>query len=240
MDQVELFGVPVQNTDLQSAVDTLIDRAAFGQRTLAGFVNTHFVNLLLDEAMPRIITDRFDLWFADGAGVAMAAWLRGTRLAGNVNGTDMFPLLCRQAEAENLSMFLFGAKPGIAETAGTNAKAKYGVDIAGTSNGFISDADTEELIHTINESGADILLVGLGMPTQEEWILEHSASLKPSVIVAVGGLFDFYSGAIPRAPKLMRSMHVEWLWRLAQEPTRLWRRYLLGILKFGWRLRSVG
>ena len=92
------------------------------------------------------------------------------------------------------------------------------------------------MIETINASGADILLAAFGAPRQELWLARHQARLRPRVLMGVGGLFDFYSGSIPRAPIWMREVGLEWTWRLMQEPGRMWRRYLVGNPLFLYRV----
>ena len=106
------------------------------------------------------------------------------------------------------------------------------VRIAGTENGYFSPAEENELIERINGSNAGILLVGLGVPIQELWIARNRNRLKVPVVMGVGGLFDYYSNRIPRAPLILRKAGMEWVWRLLQEPRRLAKRYLLGNVQF--------
>jgi N-acetylglucosaminyldiphosphoundecaprenol N-acetyl-beta-D-mannosaminyltransferase len=112
--------------------------------------------------------------------------------------------------------------------------ARYpGLEIAGTHHGYFKPGREErDVIDAINRSGAEILFVAFGVPLQEIWIERNRHRLKPSVVIGVGGLFDYYSGRIPRAPLALRRTGLEWLWRLAMEPGRLWRRYLLGNAEF--------
>ncbi len=105
--------------------------------------------------------------------------------------------------------------------------------IAGAHHGYIdSPADKQAAIDEINASGASILLVGMGVPVQDLWIARNFDALRTPVVVAVGGLFDFFSGNVSRAPTLLRSIGCEWIWRLLQEPGRLWSRYLIGNVAF--------
>lgn len=100
--------------------------------------------------------------------------------------------------------------------------------IAGTSSGYFAASEEPALIEQINRSGAAILLVGLGAPRQDVWIANNLTRLRPAVKIGVGGLFDFYSERISRAPQWIREIGMEWLWRLIMEPRRMWRRYLIG------------
>ena len=129
--------------------------------------------------------------------------------------------------------FCSGAADDIAERAGQRMQEQFpGVQIVGTRHGYFDLESCDDVIDTINASGADILLVGLGVPRQEHFIRRYRARLRPTVAMGVGGLFDFYSGRIKRAPKVLRNNGLEWTWRLAMEPRRLWRRYLVGNFTF--------
>ena len=228
---VDVFGLRVENTDLRSATERIVDAAVSETPLSVGFVNAHLINLLNDGDVSHDTLKEFDVFFGDGIGVALAARLNGTKLVDNVNGTDMFDVLCERATEARQPMFFFGGKPGIAEVAAKKAEAEFGIQVVGTCHGYKKSKD-EDIINEINASGAKILLVAMGMPIQEEWIAKHRSSLKPIVIIAVGGLFDFVSGQISRAPKAVRKLHMEWMWRLANEPRRLFARYVIGGPRF--------
>jgi N-acetylglucosaminyldiphosphoundecaprenol N-acetyl-beta-D-mannosaminyltransferase len=147
----------------------------------------------------------------------------------NVNGTDLFPRLCEAASQAGLSIYLLGARPGIAEAAANKMRERYpGLHIAGARDGYFSPEEEAGVVAGINASGAAILLVAFGVPRQELWIERWRTDLQPRVCLGVGGLFDFYSGRIARAPVWMREIGLEWVWRLLQEPKRMWRRYIIG------------
>jgi N-acetylglucosaminyldiphosphoundecaprenol N-acetyl-beta-D-mannosaminyltransferase len=112
--------------------------------------------------------------------------------------------------------------------------------IAGTRDGYFDAAEEAEVIESINASGADILLVAFGAPRQDVWLKAHKQALRVPVRMGVGGLFDFYSGRIPRAPVWMREMGLEWTYRLLQEPGRMWRRYIIGNPLFLYRVWRQG
>ena len=125
---------------------------------------------------------------------------------------------------------MIGAAPGVAAKAMENAKASFPSSrFVGASHGFFSDDYTEEMaIEQINAVKPDILLVALGVPRQEKWISNHRNELNCGIAIAVGGLLDFVSGRIPRAPLWMRKSGLEWCYRLYQEPIRLFKRYIIG------------
>jgi lipopolysaccharide/colanic/teichoic acid biosynthesis glycosyltransferase len=117
----------------------------------------------------------------------------------------------------------------VAAAVAQNMTQQYpALKIAGTQDGYYSEVETERVIATINASSVDVLLVALGAPRQEMWIETNHARLSPSVAIGVGGLFDFYSGRISRAPLWLRETGFEWIWRFLQEPSRMWRRYFVG------------
>jgi N-acetylglucosaminyldiphosphoundecaprenol N-acetyl-beta-D-mannosaminyltransferase len=145
--------------------------------------------------------------------------------------------LCEALASSGRSVYLLGARPGVAAAAAeAMARRVPRLIIAGTRHGYFPPEDTDAVIDTINRSGANVLLVAFGAPAQELWLARHRARLAPSIRIGVGGLFDFYSGRIPRAPRWLQELGLEWVWRLVQEPRRMWRRYLVGNPLFLWRV----
>jgi exopolysaccharide biosynthesis WecB/TagA/CpsF family protein len=231
---VELFDLTICNSSLQEAADELVARAVAGRRTRVSFVNSHVINVAAANPAYARVLHGADRLYADGSGMALAARLLGSPLVDNVNGTDLFPLLCVAAERAGAKIFLLGGKPGVAEAAANTVKAMGHPDvIAGAHHGYInSKEDTQATIEKINASGASILLVGMGVPVQDVWIARNCGSLQTAVTMGVGGLFDFFAGSVSRAPTVLRSVGCEWMWRLSQEPGRLWSRYLIGNAAF--------
>lgn len=132
-------------------------------------------------------------------------------------------------------MFFFGGAPGVAEKAAENARRDHpGLQVVGICDGFVS---TDEALRRIQDAKPDILLVALGVPRQEKWIAENRSRLGCGAAIAVGGLLDFISGRIPRAPEWMRKRGLEWLFRLYQEPVGKFKRYVFGNPLFLHRVR---
>ncbi|NUJ79142.1 WecB/TagA/CpsF family glycosyltransferase [Methylocystis sp. FS] len=231
---VELFDLTITNTSLEQAAFDLAELARTDRRTRVSFVNAHVINVAARNAAYARVLQGMDRLYADGSGMALAARWAGSPLAYNVNGTDLFPLLCAEADKAGVKIFLLGGKTGVAEATAETVKAMGHNDvIAGVHHGYVnSPEDTQRVIEEINASGASILLVGMGVPMQDIWITRNSDSLQTPVVVAVGGLFDFFSGNVSRAPTFLRSIGCEWMWRLLQEPGRLWSRYLIGNVAF--------
>ncbi len=227
--ELTMGGIRVANTNLEEAVDWITTRAAAARRTDVAFVNPHCMNIAHGNENYRGVLQSADRVFPDGIGIRVATRLRGYELESNVNGTDMFPVLAERAAAEGLSVYLLGAAPTVAATTAAVMTARFpGLRIAGTRDGFFSEAEEAAVIDEINRSGASILLVAMGVPRQEMWLARHRERITIPVRIGVGGLFDFYSGRIPRAPHWLRELGGEWCWRLWQEPRRMWKRYLLG------------
>ncbi len=205
------------------AVAMLLD----GARRRVAFVNADCVNIAArDDAYARDLAG-MDARLPDGSGLALAAGLIGKRFTANLNGTDLFPVLCREAVARGLSLYMLGGAPGVAARAAERVQETYpGLRIAGTAHGYVEDP--VRTVAQINRSGADILLVAMGAPYQEAFIARHGEALSPTLCMGVGGLFDFVAGDRPRAPAPLRRVGMEWAWRMALEPGRLGRRYLLG------------
>jgi N-acetylglucosaminyldiphosphoundecaprenol N-acetyl-beta-D-mannosaminyltransferase len=160
----------------------------------------------------------------DGVGVILASILKGGRIRSRVTGIDMMLRLCQEAAARGKKVFLYGAKPGVADEAKRRLEEMFpGIQIVGTMHGY--EKDERVITEAINQSGADILFVALGSPAQEYWIVNHMHSLVPKVYQGVGGSFDVISGRLKRAPLFVQKLGLEWLYRLLKEPWR-WKRQL--------------
>jgi exopolysaccharide biosynthesis WecB/TagA/CpsF family protein len=233
--KIRLFGLAIDNTMLGNAARDLMRAASDGRRTRVVFVNAHVVNETQKSAAYHATVASADRIYADGSGMAIAARICEQPLVDNVNGTDLFALLCREAVAQSQTIFLLGGKPGVAAAAAqTITDFGMGAAIAGTHHGYFApgSADEDQVIAQINASGAGLVLVGFGVPLQDEWVQRHAGRIDAPVIAGVGGLFDFFSGAVSRSPKFMRSIGMEWVWRLALEPRRMAGRYLIGNVVF--------
>jgi len=232
-DNLSIGGIPFLNSTLKDAVDTIVALAGQKAGQNIFFINPHCLNIARKHAQYADILRDTRYVYPDGSGIVMACQMLNTPLKENVNGTDLFPKLCVEAEARQLRLFLLGGREGVAETMRQKLLVRYPrLQFAGVRHGFFSPGDTGAVIAEINSSGADILLVAMGVPGQEIWLYEHRRSLTVPVRLGVGGLFDFYSGRIRRAPLWMREIGMEWIYRLLMEPTRMARRYLIGNVVF--------
>lgn len=238
---LSLFGLRIRNTSMQDAVNWVTHHQSHNSSPKLGFfVNVNSINLAVDDINFYNNLSKADGLFADGSGMRLAAKREGFMLQGNNNGTDMLPHLCKRCVKQGLSIYLLGAAPTIAEKAATNLQSKYpGLQIAGTQHGFIKNHD-DEIIENINQSKCDVLLVAMGSPIQETWLLNNKDKLTCNTALAVGGLFDFYSGNIKRSPLWMREIGMEWVWRLLQEPKKKFNRYVIGTPLFLYRIIVLG
>lgn len=236
-----LAGIPLANVLMSSALDIIfeaVDRKEPCREM--HFANAHCINVASVNEAYRTIIKQASAVFADGSGIRKAGEMLGTPIVDNVNGTDMFPLLCRRCAEEKRSIFLLGSEPGIAEKTARWANEHAGsVVVSGYQDGFFPEEETASVITKINEAHPDILLVAMGVPRQEIWIHHHLSALQVPVAMGVGGLFDFFSGKISRAPGFMRKFGIEWVWRLMMEPRRMWRRYIIGNIVFLRRIKKL-
>lgn len=174
----------------------------------------------------------------DGMGIVWLLKLRGHRGVGRVYGADLMLEVSRISEARPWRHFFYGGAPGTPELLIGRLKGKFpGLRIAGAySPPFrpLTDAEDREIVEKINASKADILWVGISSPKQEQWMAGHLGKLRAPVMIGVGAAFDFLSGRKRQAPRWIQRAGMEWLFRLASEPRRLWRRYaqypLFGLL----------
>lgn len=169
--------------------------------------------------------------YTDGAGIIIGSKILKEEVpAERISTTDLFPALLSKIsklpQPSKFKIFLLGGRPGVAEQVVNNMQQQYHVEFVGVLNGY--DLDEKSTINQINDSGANILFVGFGAPRQEIWVDEHQNQIQCAKIITCGGLFDYYSNRVKRAPQWMQDAALEWLFRLAQEPTRLAKRYLIG------------
>jgi len=234
-----MLGTPIDNVTLDDAVNTVVTNARTGKKSRMAFVNADCLNMAYKDELYTNTLRHKTLVFADGIGIQIGAKILGVVLNGNVNGTDMLPRICDDCIENDLSIFLLGGQPGVADEAAANLTANHpGLKIAGTHHGYFDKSNPGDVIDAVNSSGAQIVLIAFGAPLQDIWIEEYADQLNASVLMGVGGLLDFHTTRISRSPKWVQDIGFEWVWRLKQEPMRLWRRYLIGNPLFLYRVRK--
>ena len=233
LDETKVLGFNVVNAKMAETVYWIADRAQARQPTQIAFLNAHCANVARKDWRYRDTLENVEALLPDGSGVAMAAKLNGAPLGDNLNGTDLFGRLCRCLAFRKISVFFLGGRPGVAQQAAENTKAEIPLlNIAGHRHGYFSPREEQDVIDEINASGARVVFVAFGVPDQDVWISRIRHRLHAPVILGVGGLLDFVSGRIPRAPLWMRKAGLEWMYRLKCEPKRMWRRYIIGNVSF--------
>ena len=234
LPRIEICGLPIDNVTMDAALDAMMERLATRTRTKLFFVNADCVNVAHRDPEYRRTVQRGDLVFADGSGMRLAGRVLRSPIADNVNGTDFFPRACQRLAQSGHRVFLLGGRPGVAERVVARMRERHpGLRICGTHHGYFDRAKrSHEIAELVRRSGADVLLVAFGAPAQEKWIAAHLEATGATVALGVGGLFDFYSGDVPRAPVWMRRAGIEWIYRFWQEPRRLWKRYWIGNFVF--------
>lgn len=233
MDQVNFLKVRFNRMPIGEATEVVLTQILARKVSKIYYANAHTMvtadkNELLSKALHHS-----DLLLADGSGVLWGSRLLGVPLTYNLNGTDLVPALCRIGSAKGLSVYLLGAKPNVANEAAAKLSATYpGLRIVGTQHGYFDRSNIDEVLDNIRNANPHLLLVAMGVPLQEIWIDQYASSLPGIACMGVGGLFDFMSQRVPRAPLWLRKIGMEWLWRLIVEPRRLWKRYTIGNLLF--------
>jgi N-acetylglucosaminyldiphosphoundecaprenol N-acetyl-beta-D-mannosaminyltransferase len=234
---VPLLGVQIDNLSNIEALDKIFDFTESRDGSQVSFVNAHCANTAQTHAEYLDVLNRSDLCLADGIGVKLGAALSGYRIVENVNGTDLFPRILYRLQEKGQKISLIGAKPGIVDLVVEYIQRTYpSVEIGVVQHGYFHTSEEPSIIQAVAESDSDLLLVALGVPEQDLWLAHHLPELKVGVGIGVGGLFDYYSDTIPRAPSWIRTIGMEWAFRLCQEPGRLWRRYLIGNFLFVFRV----
>lgn len=197
------------------------------------FTNVHSIHLARRDEELRRCLSQADLVLPDGSGLAIAGQVLDMPIQENLNGTDFTPKVCRMAEVGGWSVYLLGAREKVVKNCVENMGQRFpNLDIAGYHNGYFSDEEEQQIIREINERQPDILLVALGSPLQEKWVAENAHRLNANVCFAVGGLFDFMSETVDRAPRWMRRAGMEWMYRFLQDPAKKWNRIFIEIPEF--------
>ena len=227
-----VLGVNLLSVARQQAVAMLeeIIRRREGRVRSVFIVNAHTLNLAAGDPSYRQVLNASDFVFPDGTGIRWAARLQGIRVAENLVGTDFVPAFLHAAAGRGYSYFLLGAdRQTIASAAQYTRRTFAGWAQAGYHHGYLADeATTAAAIVRINRARPDVLLVGMGNPLQENWVHRNRHRLRVPVCIGVGGLYDYWAGNVSRAPKWLRRLGHEWLWRLYQQPGLKARRYLIG------------
>jgi N-acetylglucosaminyldiphosphoundecaprenol N-acetyl-beta-D-mannosaminyltransferase len=228
-----LFGLQVDSVTLREVVDRCRNAVNERQRLLVGVVNAaKIVNIRRDPALRDALLE-CDLIVADGQSVVWASKILGDPLPERVTGIDLFQALLELADVEHRSVYLLGARPEVLTSLVGVISGRYpGLRIAGTRDGYFTDAEAPEVADAIRRAAPDMLFLGIVSPKKEIFLGRHGDSLDVPVLHGVGGSFDILAGITERAPESWQRLGLEWAYRLRQEPRRLWKRYLTTNTRF--------
>lgn len=232
MHRIEIFDTPVDVATMQRTVEVIMDRIRNKTFTQHVVVNcAKIVNMRSDKHLASSVRSS-DIINIDGMGVVWGARLLGHDVPERVAGVDLFYELNKAAARDNLPVFYLGAKQEVVEqTASVMKQLNPGLGVAGFHHGYFWD-DEERMVNEIKASGARLLFVAITSPKKEIFIDQWKDQLGVDFVMGVGGTFDVVAGKVKRAPIWMQNAGLEWLYRVLQEPRRMWKRYLVTNSKF--------
>ena len=258
-----LFGIPVARVTETEAVERIVGMAKergsgtghstdderrpenASSRHIAKFIATLNVDFVANAVSGWPFGGNDELWgylrnadfvTADGMPIVLLSKLLRRALPERVTGADMVPRICRRCAEEGLSVYVLGGDKEAIEEALRKLKVEsLKLKVVGIDPAFVKlDEEQPEIVERINAAKPDILFVALGNPKQELWMGRNKEKLDVGAMIGIGGTFNFIAGRVKRAPKWMQKSGLEWIYRIIQEPGRLWRRYAYGLVKFGW------
>jgi exopolysaccharide biosynthesis WecB/TagA/CpsF family protein len=248
-DVSRIFGIPVAKVNESEAVERIVSMAKAPRGGRAAFVATLNVDFVANAVSGWPFGGNDELWgylkgadfvTADGMPIVLLSKLLRNPLPARVTGADMVPAICRRCAEEGLSVYVLGGTresvdEAFAKMSGALAINNQTIRLVGHDDSFVKlDEDQPEIVERINAVKPDVLFVALGNPKQELWMGRNASKLDAGVMVGIGGTFNFIAGRVKRAPKWMQKSGLEWIYRIVQEPGRLWRRYAYGLVKFAW------
>lgn len=241
MPKINVLGVLIDPLTLEQALAYIFAGLAQDRRLLIAHANLTGLNLAYELGWLRAFYNRCDLVYCDGMGVLLGARWLGYQIPERYTLADWVWTLAERAAQQNASLFLLGNPPGVAERAGESLRRRCpSLRIAGAQHGFFDQSpgspENQAVIDQINAARPDILLVGLGMPLQERWLMESWPALNVKVAITCGALFEYLSGDLRRGPRWMTQFYLEWLARLLISPRRYTRRYLRDLPRFACRI----
>jgi N-acetylglucosaminyldiphosphoundecaprenol N-acetyl-beta-D-mannosaminyltransferase len=234
MNRINILKTTIDNFSFEQTLETISDCINKKQQIHHVVVNAGKIVAMQNDLQLRQSVNESDLINADGQAVVWASKVLGKPLKERVAGIDLMIELVKLAYQNQYKIFFFGAKEEVVKAVVDKYSNEYSSDIVvGYRNGYFKKEEEQEIAKQISDSGANILFVAISSPTKENFLYENKNLLKNvNFIMGVGGSFDVVSGKVKRAPIWMQNSGLEWFYRLAQEPKRMWKRYLVGNSKF--------
>ncbi len=250
-ERLMVLGVRADRVDMAEAlarIEALVEQHRQGNAPTAQVitVNPEFVWAAHKHAAFRETINQAALVVADGIGIIWASRILQRPFPERVAGSDLLPLLAERCARRGYRLFLLGAAPGVAEQAAQILQQRFpGLEIAGTYAGSPAPEEADQILGLIRAARPDVLAVAYGAPRQDLWIRQHAQALGKAgvgVALGVGGTFDFLAGRVPRAPRWMQRLGLEWAFRVYAQPRRIWRvraLFLMGALVWVQRFQGA-
>ena len=230
----EFSGLHFSDHSLQKATNFLISESKLEKKIFVATPNVNFIMRARKSKSFHQLLQEFDILYADGMPIVWASRLMGEGLPGRVTGADLLPNICQLLSKERRSVFLAGGSTQHAlNKAEEYLRLKFTsleVNTYFPSYGFEnSEEESLKLIQAIKDASVDIIFLGVGSPKQEEWLIKYKDKLPNGVYIGCGMAIGYISNTVKRAPKVFQKFGCEWIWRIIQEPRRLFFRYLLDL-----------
>lgn len=236
MTRIKFMNTEVDNLSMYEALEKIDNLIQIKKSSYVVTPNVDHIVQLENDSELQEVYKKANLILTDGKPLIWISNYYKTPIKEKVSGSDLFPLLCQMAEKKGYKMFFLGAAEGVAMRAATNLKKRYSnLEVTGVYSpplGFEKDEEeVEKIIQMIIKSDVDILIVGLGAPKQEKFIFKYHNKLKVPISLGLGASLDFEAGNVKRAPKWMQKSGLEWLFRITQDPRRMFKRYVIDDIK---------
>ena len=230
-DCVNLLGVRIDvltSASLNERVERILENQS---KSVVAYMHVHGVNLAYDDPSLARFFNSADIVYCDGEGVRLGARILGHHIPGRIALTDWIWDLFEVCERRSASVYFLGSRPEVVESAARKVKERFpNLKLLGYRDGYFEKEGSASagVIKEINQLRPDVLLVGFGMPLQEKWLMTVADQLQVKLILTAGSCFDYVSGKKRRCPRWMANHGLEWLYRLMQDPRRLFKRYVIG------------
>lgn len=221
-EKISIYGVSYNNVTLDEAAALTEELLCEEKNHMVVTPNAEIAYMATKDIKLNKIINSADMVVADGIGVVYASKIYATPVKQKVPGVELGERVLKNAAESGRGVFFLGAKPGVAELAAAKVSEKYpGINFVGIRDGYFKDDN--EIVESINASGAEILFVCLGAPKQEQWMAKNKDKLNVRLMLGLGGSLDSYAGTVKRAPDIFIKLGLEWLYRLLKEPKRFGR-----------------
>ena len=238
MNDLDLLDIKITTCSKEQLNQYICRVIEQGRKQLVPNVNIFCMNLCFTHKWLRTLLNSSELVFCDGDGVRLGAWMAGRHIEEKITYNRWIWDLAKLSASKGFSWYLLGARDHAIQCAVKTLALRFPqLQIAGFHSGFFSgDLEEQAVVAEINACHPNLLIVGMGMPLQEQWLMRHLPHLNVNVALTGGAVFDYVGGGLKMAPDIFYRMKMEWLFRLAQSPRRLFARYIIGNHLFLWRV----